>query len=195
MCDYLSEINEIRQSYSPPLIKTLKKPYWLKRTDRLNSLFNDSEVLFRHGHIRYAALVQANEILFHRTPFDDAPASFVFSTDPYFDEYPEELCLVASCLFDFKGMKSETVPPEYREIAEVIKDEYDRSRFDFDFFVGGKLRRLSFVTTIVFRKHLPSGMLTSSILPILADPDISENILILPKKYWSGTFKKHYKYQ
>jgi hypothetical protein len=193
MCDYLSEINKMRQSYSLSVIRPLRKPDWLRRTDKLNTLFSESEVLFRHGHIYYAALVQANEILFRNFPRNDAPASFVYSTDPFFDEYPEELCNVASQLFSYKFEETDNLPSEYRKIAAAIADEHDRTKFDFELDIGGIPRKLSFVTTIVFRRHLPGGRITAPIHPILADPDIADNVLILPCRYWTESFKKQYK--
>ena len=190
--NFLSELTEMRSKYKSPWRCTLKKPDWLRRTDRLNSIFDDSKTLFKNGKIYYAVMVQANEILFNYFPHRDAPANFVYSTDPYFEESPDELCYVATSLYKYKYQPPEKIPEEYRAIAAAITDEHDRTRFEFEVTLDGIPRKIFFVTTIVFRRHLPKDRLLSPILPVLTDLENSENIIILPRRYWTKPFKKMY---
>ena len=186
------ELNKIQNNFKNGTKISLKKPQWLRYGDKLNKIFTEVSLLSEEGKICYASLVQANDILFSYFPHNDAPASFVYSFDPYFEENTEDLRIIAIMLFEYKYANPDNVPDEYRKIAEVIADEYDRRSFEFEVNIGGINRKIIFGTTIVFRKHLLKRKLGSPILPILAAPPKTDSFIILPKKFWTKDFKIDY---
>ncbi len=192
MINYTEELCKIRENFPKGTNIWLNRPEWLRPADRLNKIFTERGLLFESGKICYAALVQANDILFSYFPHKDAPASFVYSFDPYFEEYPEDLLVVARMLFEYKYAPTTDIPEEYQKIAAVITNEYDRSSFEFEVNIGGVNRRITFGTTIVFRRHLAKGKLGSPLLPIISAPDKTDAFIILPKKYWTKNYKKDY---
>jgi hypothetical protein len=81
-----------------------------------------SDRLRRHGLIVWAAVVQANMLLF-RHGKEDAPANVVWSSDSTFENQPEQLLEVAKAIFQLK----DTTPddPKLLETAQTITDEYN----------------------------------------------------------------------
>ncbi|MCX9155647.1 hypothetical protein OPU71_05855 [Niveibacterium sp. 24ML] len=154
-------------------------PRWMKPQDPLFGFFEKQVVLLNEGRIVWAALVQANRLLFSPGP-DDCPADLVWSDDPYFDTRPQELRGIGRRISQLKN----TTPsnPEERKIAEQITDEVTRS-------LGWKLPRsltdrdVYSTTFMVFRKHIPNGTLTAGCFPILTHPS-TQFVMIVPFEFW-----------
>jgi hypothetical protein len=98
-------------------------PGWLERSDSLKHVYRAQRGLLDHGHVVWAWLVQANQLLFEPGRWD-APAAVVYSDDPYFDASPEELGDVASAVFELKGRAGAEADVAY--FAEALADEVVR---------------------------------------------------------------------
>jgi len=194
MLDFKKELETMRAKYAKKPLKgiTLPLPRWLKSDDALCSVFRDKDRLVSEGKIYYAHIVQANNLLFRKDNSYDCPAMIIYSPDDVMADKPFMLGALAHQLFSYKDKDPETVPEEWREIARVITDEFDRSTFEFDASAGGISAHMSMPGIIVFREHLPKKVLLGSILPILALPGESDAVLILPEKYWSKAFRKEW---
>lgn len=154
-------------------------PYWMQSSDQLVEVINQQARLLKEGTIVWAALVQANKLLF--APGDvDCPALLVYSRDAYFDSRPDELRAIGRRIFELK----ETTPtdPTERAIAAKVTDEMDRS-------MGWRLPDLltdkeAFTAAfMVFRKHIPNGVLTAGRFPILIHPS-TQAVMIVPFEFW-----------
>lgn len=161
----------------------LRKPLWLHWDDhdKLHGFYHAAPKLFENGRVVWGHIVQANALLFKEGK-SNCPAELVFSLDPRVDKNPEFLTLTAECLFELKGTEpdDEALAP----FAEHLTDEMTR-RFGVEVplqLSGNVPCVLS--TTMVFRKHLPNGMLSQSLMPILVDPDNPQAALILPARFW-----------
>ena len=131
------------------------------------------------GKIYYAYLVEANRLLFEDKKFAmlTHPAVVLYSTEEYFEKNPTALKKLARYMFDNRNKKgwagkilsNETfyfsnlqVPPELADGHEI------------------------FMTTImIYRRHLPLGYLTNSLLPIIANPLQSSAVFVVDVKYWT----------
>lgn len=51
-----------------------------------------------------------------------------------------------------------------------------------------KLPHVHFCSVIVFYKDIPGGYLQGSYLPVLAAPEETPAVLILPKDYWAAPY-------
>jgi hypothetical protein len=157
------------------------KPPWLKtrEDDALNEIFRQQNLLLKEGKIVWGALVQANALLF-KPGNEDCPALLVYSTDAYFDSRPLELQLIAHKIGSFK----ETNPgdPELKEVARLVTDEMDRSMgFTLPRVFSDK--EIRWAAFMVFRQHIPRGVLSSGLFPLLIHPS-TQAVMIVPSKFW-----------
>lgn len=183
-------LNQMQAGYiqKPQKALRLPRPIWLRSDDPMAAIYHEKETLLQHGNVFFAHIVQANSILFHLFPHQDAPAHIVYSTDPAILDHSGVLREVARNLFCWKNKPPETIPPQWRDIARVITDEYDRSEFTFHYDCNGNEIEFHMIPTMIFRKLLPGRTLRGGFLPILTAPDC-KSVLILPKQYWSVEFK------
>lgn len=156
-----------------------ERPSWMPPTDGLMEVVRQQRRLLAEGRIVWGALVQANNQLF--APGDlDLPAMLVYSLDPYFDARPAELRSIGSKVFALKG--TEPADPELNSLARLITEEVDRSmglRLP-PVFSPQELRSAVFV---VFRQHIPNGVLSCGLFPILTHT-ATDAVLILPFEFW-----------
>jgi hypothetical protein len=154
-------------------------PSWMEDSDPLTEIGKQQWLLHSEGNIVWAALVQANKLLF-KPGKDDCPALLVYSPDPHFDARPHELRAIASAIFTLKN----TTPPdqETRRIAQMVSDEMDRGMTcDLPAALTDKAVRSA--AFMVFRKHIPNGVLDVAMFPILTHPATAAT-MIVPFEFW-----------
>lgn len=182
---YRDELMQMRENYREKPMKDIRlsRPIWLTSADPMSEIYSKKKVLLQQGDITYANIVQANTLLFHSLPPYDYPAQIVYSTDPYIAENPRKLSDIAWKFYRYKSEAEDKIPPEWRDIARVIKDEYDRS--DFSFSIDSVEYHM--IPVMIYRKLLPKRKLCGNLLPVLTVPECKQ-VLILPKKYWTQEF-------
>jgi hypothetical protein len=154
-------------------------PSWLKPTDSLSEIGKVQLRLLAEGEIFWAALVQANELLF-KPGTADCPGLLVYSTDHHFDSRPHELRAIASRIFELKG--SAPADPQLQEIARLVTDEMDRS-MGWKVPEGLTEKDVRTAAFLVFRQHIPGGVLTASQFPVLVHPS-TQAVMIVPFETW-----------
>ena len=136
-------------------------------------------------------------MLFEEKNSLDLPLNLLYSMHPVAEAHPEFLMAVGRELFAYKNMPEEETPEEYREMARILAAETDRSSVDFTISMpdpaheGSLLENVDmhFCSAIAFHKDLPGAHLTgSSFLPVLAAPQKTSAVLILPKEYWTAPY-------
>lgn len=189
--DLHKELLQMQENYhNNPLEDIgLRCPSWLDFSDPMSELYANKARLLKEGKVVYANIVQANSYLFMRLPPFNYPAHIVYSTEPYFAEHPDALQEIAWKLFKYKDLEADEIPDEWKKVAAVIADEYDRSAFEFSLNVDGQNITYHFIPTMIHRKLLPKRILNGSLLPVLALPDCKQ-VMILPKKYWTKEFTR-----
>ena len=187
--DFYKELLQMRENYKRNPLKDIKlrRPAWLNLKDPMAEIYEKKSVLLQQGEIVYAHIVQANTILFNLFPPYDCPAQIVYSAETYFMKRPDVLKGIAWGIYNYKGKEPDTVPEEWKNVARVITDEYDRTDFSFMLNVNGQSMEYHLIPTMVYRKLLPKGKLCGSLLPVLTVPDCKQ-VMILPKKYWTKKF-------
>lgn len=189
--DFYAQLEQMRANYAanPKKNVFLMRPSWMGFGDELGVIYKEKKQLLTEGTICYAAVVQANDILF-RWAFGDLPANLIYSPDDAVSHDPTLLYKLAQQLYSYKDMPLEQVPEAWREVARVITDERDRSAFAFRATMAdGFAINTYFNANMVIRKHLPGMVLRSGLLPVLACPGKCKSVLILPKQYWTEDFK------
>lgn len=109
------------------------------------------------------------------------------------DSDPLILRTFAHYLFECKSKPTEEIPPWLLKAVEVVKAEFDRSQVIIK--AGEKddfLMNVTMQSIIVFREHLPKGVLKNLIVPIIAAPQKTKSAVILPYKYWTKKFTAYW---
>jgi len=188
--NYAAELDRMRKRYAAfPMKEKLIRPDWLKAEDRLNVIYEEERRLFSEGTVHYGCIVQANVILFKAFPRDNCPAEFVFSADKTMDDKTEVLSEIAQYIYSCKNNYDFPPPEKYKDIVRAVRDEYDRSSFSFE--ISAPKAEICFISTIVFRSHIPTGVLKGRIIPLLVHPD-RKTAIILPQRYWSLAMRVKY---
>jgi hypothetical protein len=187
--DLYNELIQMRKNYKENPLEDikLKRPSWLHLSDPMSEIYLKKSLLLQQGEIVYAHIVQANTILYKKFPLFDCPAQIVYSEEPYFMEHPETFQEIARGIYKYKGQELDKIPDEWKEVARVITDEYDRSDFKFSLNMDGQTLEYNFIPTLIYRKLLPKGKLCGSLLPVLVISDCKQ-VMILPKKYWTKKY-------
>lgn len=156
-------------------------PDWMgdRPGDALREAIAKQGLLLTEGHVAWGAIVQANKLLF-APGNSDCPAQLLHSLDPHFDARPHQLGQVAERMYELKSTKQ--TDPRLQFVAERVTNEKDRAmnwRLPED--LTARDVRASIV--MVFRKHLPNGVLKQRLLPVLTHPS-TEALLIVPFEFW-----------
>jgi hypothetical protein len=156
-------------------------PAWLRArpADPLTEVCDRQLLLLTEGKIVWAALIQVNKLMI--TPGeDDCPGLLAYSEDPHFDGRPGELLDVARRAFRYKGVVPED--PELKRIAAIVTDELERSlQVTLPKVFSPRDIRVS--TFLVYRRHIPNGVMTASVFPVLIHP-ATPAVMIMPFEFW-----------
>jgi hypothetical protein len=182
-------ITGLRESFAPVqkrlnanMLKSIcaVAPRWMQEDDGLYEILRQQTRLLTEGRIVWGTLIQANSQLFEPGQVD-CPGLLVYSTDPYFDAHPRELLVTGRKIFSIKG--TQPTDPALKAAADLVTDEMDRS-------MGFKLptvfsdKQLSATAFMVFRQHIPKGVLTCGMFPVLTHPS-TQALMIVPFEFWS----------
>ena len=165
----------------------LTPPRWLKPEDLIARIYQSQRQILRDGRARWAAIVQANALLF-RPGLETCPSQIVYSPD---NSVPlPELMRIAGETFALKDTKP--VDPAARRIADMLTDERERA---LDWPLPRNLTNgRNVVTTVAMiqRDQVPGGFLGMNYFPIVADPTTSMALLI-PSEFWPEDFWDEWK--
>ena len=212
--DFRDELDKMRAAYHrhPLRFRRIPRPRWLTEEDGLAQVYRDRPLLYRHGEVYYAQLIQANMLLFSPGK-DDCPADILCTNHPAAEEEPRILAEMAHELYSYKNQPEEQIPPHYREAVRCITAETERLDLAYPAYVDHESGILSdtgevierevqrFQLTVqlrsilVVRRELPGGVLRGKILPILAAPQHCRPVMLLPLRYWSPGFRRFYEAQ
>lgn len=182
-------ITGLRESFAPVqkrlnanMLKSIcaVAPRWMKEDDGLYEILRQQTRLLTEGSIVWGTLIQANSQMFEPGN-TDCPGLMVYSTDPYFDAHPRELLVTGRKIFSIKG--TQPTDPALKAVADLVTDEMDRS-------MGFKLpavfsdKQLSAAAFMVFRNHIPRGVLSCGMFPVLTHPS-TQALMIVPFEFWT----------
>ena len=155
------------------------KPDWMDYAEPLLEIILQQKRLISEGRVVWAALVQANSLLFEAGEHDH-PAMLVYSEDPYFEARPHELRAIADKIYQLKSTKPDD--PEEQLVAAHVSNEMDRN---MGWQLPGLLtdKNVRAASFMIFRKHIPNGMLEATTFPLLIHPATAA-VLIVPVAFW-----------
>jgi hypothetical protein len=153
---------------------------WMRGTEGLGEAFEKQRLLLTQGSLVWGALVQANMALFGPGA-NDHPAQMLVSRDPWFDARPAELRAIARRLYALKN----TVPadPVEKALAARVSNESDHT-LAWQLPPEITARPVTTAVVMVYRKHLPGGVLSGACFPLLMHPS-TPAVMMLPAAFWT----------
>jgi hypothetical protein len=160
----------------------LPPPGWMRADDPLRRTYAGHGDLLLNGDVIWGHIVQANTALF-RAGNEAAPAQVVYAASADEDVPLDRLRRAAGAASALKGRKA--VDPAVDRIAAALAAENDRhDPLDLPAAVThGSAMRMAIV--VVHREHLPSGLLSSFAVPLLASRG-RDAVVVLPRRHWSA---------
>lgn len=167
-------------------------PQWMlsEPDDQLWQLYRDRDILLREGVVVWGHLIQANRLLFSPGA-EDHPCAALYSFDPFFDDNPGLLEELGHSLYRLKGKK--VADPKLQRIADYLENELERTLSmpvpslseDGPYCVHSSM--------MVHRAHLPDGVLSNGMFPVIAHPTATPTAMILPSKFWPEEMQRLWK--
>lgn len=162
-------------------------PHWLHH-DLLYQQILAMPMLYRHGRVVWAALVQANSLMFQSRP-ENCPGEVVY--DPSGKTELTTLLEMAQKLYRLKN--TTPVQPDQRAYAENLTGEMSRL-FAHTFPQSLAPLPLKISGLWFWRPHLPNGMLSLTYFPILLcdDEAFAGQVMPLPSLFWPETLQQYW---
>ena len=159
------------------------KPEWDWQNDDLRHNIENWEKVFREGRLTWGHIIQVNSLMFEKGT-DNCPGEIVIwcEKDQRFDA--DALELTAHKLFELKGYSVHLDDTEEKMFAEYLENQYLRVhglKVPEHISEGYDLR----VSTIFFqRRHIPAGVITNSLFPVLYLESNPMVPVMVPYKFW-----------
>lgn len=183
------EFSRAERAYVQP-----KRPPWLDLWDPLALQLRQAEALSQEGRVRWAAVVQANALLW-RPGSDDLPGVLLVDLEGACEDRAWELSDLAHELYQLSqtpeaGAAEEGAPekglrgtPEEREaVREFLEAHQPAVPLRLGPGLSGG-RSLELVTVLLSRGHLPDGVMVDPVLPVWVRRG-TRAVLPIPAAYW-----------
>lgn len=172
----------------------MQRPDWLRQDPDMQRIFDANELLLREGRLAWAALVQANTMLFSAggpKGSVNAPGAIVYSRDPAARENPEPLIPLAGLLFSLKG--ANVKDPQGQRIGDILADEFIRPIEEAVPEQYCPEYPTIFTTLFFDRKHLPGRRLVNVLLPVLILPEETPVVVLAPGALWPDALTQEWR--
>lgn len=192
----MSLLRDLRARLGPPPrtleVRLPPQPEWAK-ADPLGKTWALAPRIAAQGTLVLGWVVMANAKLWQPGEHDH-PAGAVYSFDDACADPPTLLEPASSRLYAMYKDAPEPVGPSRRPWTRAVQDQI-HSGFERPFhqplppdLTGGPV--MYHTSLMVFRDHLPDGILRSSVLPLLVDRDGSGLPLMVPHEHWPDSLKR-----
>lgn len=149
--------------------------------DPLWKQYRQRQAIFMHGRVVWAQVVIAAAALYEDDAVD-APATYIYSLDPHFEEDVVSLAEIADTLYNLDG-DSTDVPAE-RRFAGLLENERRRMKLQVPKSLTDG-RDVLHSCGMIPRKYLPLPRLAMPLFPLLVVPEKTEVTWLLPSQWWS----------
>ena len=170
IADYKAELEETRNNFYADASPDKNLPH-MRYYPQAADCYDYSVI--NKGNIYYGYIVQAADMGFKKQfNLMGIGGVIVYSPDEYFESNPLKLKEIAHAIYK-------------KRYSNILKDESD-------FFTNLRLpdsqtegREVYMTSMMIYRMHLPTGYLSDSLFPVIANPKASRTVLAADVKYWS----------
>lgn len=165
----------------------MHRPYFIKKdgTDPLFNQYLNLENLYKEGRVVWAAVVQANHSMFLPRDSKKYTSLGEIVYDPYGRTHIGKLIKLAEMLVNLKN-----APPDKLDQLSHHNRLNNGKECVFGADYPKSLSRLPIKVSslVIYRKHLPNGLLSQSFFPILISDKCEGIATILPSRFWPKEF-------
>jgi hypothetical protein len=154
-------------------------PEWLAQREALREVIDQQYQLHSKGTIVWAALVQSYRLLFSPGA-EDGAGILIHSQDAWFDGRPQALRALAREIYELKNNSHRT--PAQNAVVRRLTNELDRA-MGYQLPADVTDKAVFSTACMVFRKHIPEGVLSSGCVPVLVHPS-TKAVMIVPFEFW-----------
>jgi hypothetical protein len=150
--------------------------------DQLWKQYRQRQGIFTHGTVVWGQVVQANPSIYHEGS-NDAPANYIYSLDPEFEDDVVSLAEIADSLLHIRTNLADNTAA--RRFANLISDDYEHHMLLQVPYCMTNNRDIYYTTGIIPRSYLPLPRLVTPLLPILVVPGKTEATWAVPSRWWA----------
>ncbi len=158
-------------------------PGWDWQDDDIRHSVHQWKHVFEQGRLTWGHIVQVNRLMFEKSEHN-CPGEVLIWHDRAHPFDADAFALAAHNLFELKGTSEELVDGEEKAFAAQLENERARgygARIPARIAHGLDLR----ASTIFFqRRHIPNGIITASLFPILYLEESPMVAVMVPSKFW-----------
>lgn len=167
------------------------KPEWDWEDDEIKNSVENWENVFTHGKITWGHIIQVNKLMFEKSK-SNCPGEVLIWHEQSKPFNPESFELVAEKLYEIKGYSEYLKGSDEKEFAAYLENQLIRAygtKVPMRISDGLDLR----VSTVFFqRRHIPNGMITNSLFPILYLDKSPMVVVMVPFNFWPRDLLKNW---
>jgi hypothetical protein len=159
----------------------------------------EGKQLCAEGRITWAAVIQANSILFNLEENIDSASVFYVSGCEFYEKNPTVLYGLSNAIYEYKD-NGKTDKKDFVQLGEYLRDEEglllrrEAGEKRYHLNLEHKLLGNSayFTSVFIVRENLYYRVLSNKLIPVLHLPEKCHTTMILPVEYWTDAYKKYY---
>jgi hypothetical protein len=159
----------------------------------------EKKQLCAEGRITWAAVIQADSILFNLEEPIDSSAVFYVSGCEFYEKNPTVLFGLSKYIYDYKN-NGKTDKKDFAQLGEYLRDEeglllrHEAGEKRYHLNLEHKLSGNSayFTSIFIVRENLYYRVLQNKLIPVLHLPEKCHTTMILPVEFWTEAYKKYY---
>lgn len=163
------------------------KPEWDWEDDEIKNSVENWDKVFTDGKLSWGHIIQVNQLMFEKSK-SNCPGEVLVWHEYSKPFNPDSFELVAEKLFEIKGYSEYLDETDEKEFAEYLENQLLRA-------YGTKVpQRISDgldlrVSTVFFqRRHIPNGIITNSLFPVLYLDESLMVVTMVPYNFWPKEF-------
>lgn len=168
------------------------KPEWDWENEDLRHNVENWERVFKEGKLTWGHIIQVNTLMFEKTP-ENCPGEIIIWCEKNESFDPDTFELIAHKLYELKGYSAHLDDAEEKMFSEYLENQLMRVhgiKVPERISEGLDIR----VSTIFFqRRHIPGGVITNSLFPVLyreSDPMVP---VMVPYRFWPKVLLQEWK--
>jgi hypothetical protein len=202
MIDFAEELRLMNDNFNSArenlVLNDSQKKYAKKQI--MPQVIDEINTLESFGKVHWGSIIIADANIYEPFPWEDYHALITYSVDRESDEDKDIDSKLLSLARHIVGQDSSKDRTKDDEVVTQVLDlmQNDIARV-FGAYYGCDFpdRHFNYFLTscMIFREHIAGGIFYNPILPVIACPEKSKAVMILPCSYWTENFTEYWRPQ